>query len=167
MMKRLILGGTRSGKSDHAQGLLMRADTPRRAVVLGRPLDLSFRARILDHRAVRSPEVEVVEISLDLPEALAALGDGSVLVDSLDFWLFSWLGAGRKAQDAAQRLAEAIGACAASELIMVSSEIGLGPLAADSATRAFADALGALNKAAADACDQVSLVVAGRALALA
>lgn len=165
-MKRLILGGTRSGKSDHAQGLLMRAGEPRRAVVLGRPLDLSFRARILDHRAARSPEVEVLEIGLDLPEVLTSLGDGSVLVDSLDFWLFSWLGAGRKAREAAQMLGGAIAACAASELILVSSEIGLGPLAADSGTRAFADALGALNKAAADACDQVSLVVAGRALAI-
>jgi adenosylcobinamide kinase/adenosylcobinamide-phosphate guanylyltransferase len=127
---------------------------------------LSFRARILDHRAARSPEVEVVEVGLDLPGTLTQPHAGALLVDSLDFWLFSWLSTGKNARDAARELAEAVNACQAPELILVSCEIGLGPLAASRETRAFADALGALNQAAATACDEVSLVVAGRTLTL-
>lgn len=163
-MKRLILGGTRSGKSEQALKLLMSGPAPRTAIVSGRPLDLSFRARILDHRAARSPEVEVREVDLDLPEALAVCAGGGVLADSLDFWLFSWLGAGRSPEEAAGRLSEAVNAARASEVILVSCEIGLGPLPADRETRNFADALGTLNRAAALACDETYLIVAGRAL---
>jgi adenosylcobinamide kinase/adenosylcobinamide-phosphate guanylyltransferase len=165
-MKRLILGGTRSGKSAYALDLLMHAPEPRAAIVSGRPLDLSFRDRILAHRAARSPEVEIREVGLDLPKAVAASSAGGVLADSLDFWLFSWLGAGRKPSEAEARLAEAVLNARAEEIILVSCEIGLGPLAADKETRVFADALGALNKAAAENCDEVFLVLAGRPVKL-
>jgi adenosylcobinamide kinase/adenosylcobinamide-phosphate guanylyltransferase len=163
-VKRLIIGGAKSGKSARALELLMRSPEPRRMVVSGRPLDLSFRARILDHRAERNPGIEVREIGLELPEAVREIDAGGVLADSLDFWLFSWLGAGRTGAEAAERLRSAIDAARADEMILVSCEIGLGPLPADRETREFADALGALNRAAADACDETILVIAGRAL---
>lgn len=133
-------------------------------VVSGRPLDLSFRARILDHRAERNPGIEVREIGLELPEAVLEIDAGGVLADSLDFWLFSWLGSGRTGAEAAERLRSAIDAARADEMILVSSEIGLGPLPANRETREFADALGSLNQAAAEACDETMLVIAGRAL---
>lgn len=167
-MKTLVLGGNKSGKSGYALELLMAAPAPRSAIVTGSPLDLSFRARILDHKAARNPEVTVREVFLDLPGAVEKVGAeaGSVLVDCLDFWIFSWLNAGRRIAEAAERLTAAVQAAKNDTLILVSCEIGLGPLAADRETRAFADALGTLNQAAAKACDETYLVVAGRALKL-
>jgi nicotinate-nucleotide--dimethylbenzimidazole phosphoribosyltransferase len=56
-------------------------------------------------------------------------------------------------------LAEAVSRCAA-RLVLVSSEVGLAPVPADD--RGYAEALGALNRAVAQACDAVVLVVAGQ-----
>jgi adenosylcobinamide kinase/adenosylcobinamide-phosphate guanylyltransferase len=166
-MKRLFLGGVKSGKSDLALAELMRAPGPRTMLATGRPLDLSFRRRILEHRAGRDLSVFLREVCLDLPEALAeaAACGGAVLVDSLDFWLFSLLEAGRSAEQARAGLREVLSEQEAG-IILVSCETGLGPLAADAATRAFVEALARLNRAVAEACDEIYLVVAGRALRL-
>lgn len=167
-MKRLFLGGAKSGKSDLALAELMRAPGPRTMLATGRPLDLSFRRRILEHRAGRDPSVFLREVRLDLPEALAeaTAKGGAVLADSLDFWLFSWLEAGRTAREAGTGLREALAKPSEAKIILVSCETGLGPVAADAATRAFVEGLAGLNRAVAEACDEIYLVVAGRALRL-
>ena len=54
----------------------------------------------------------------------------------------------------------------APELIVVSTETGLGGLAADAATRYVTDALGTLNQAVAALAADVRLVVAGCAMTL-
>ncbi len=172
-MIRLILGGQSSGKS--ALGL-QALEPPERSVLLvtGKAMDASFRERIIAHQLDREPAVRVVEVGCELAEALDSLRRRedieAVLVDALDFWLFLCLESGR---DASGRRGELLASLAAwradsprARLTLVSSEVSLGPVAADSATRAFVQELGRLNQQIASLADETLLVVAGLAVRL-
>lgn len=164
-MLRLILGGDKSGKSDHAMGLFLAAAAPLRMAAMGRALDFEFRAQIEAHRHKRPPRIPVTEPGLELPGFLAAerAHGGAILVDSLDFWLFA--ASGEHVADAkVAELLAVLGACAGPdgpEIVLVSVEAGLGPLAADAASRTFLRRLAALNQAVAALAADVRLVVAG------
>ncbi len=168
-MLRLFLGGEKSGKSAAALARLEQAAGPRLILATGRAGDLEFRRRIMAHRLERSPDIPVRETGAELPELLGPLfssGLRSVLVDSLDFWLFHRLGTGDAVNAEAALLAgldcvPGLGQPEGPELIIVSCEIGLGPVAATSETRAFVRTLGALNQALAARSQEVCLLVAG------
>lgn len=166
-MIRLVLGGQKSGKSDHALELLRQAPEPRLFVATGRARDAAFRAQIAAHRASREKDLPVCEPGLDLAGALdRALGQGgAALVDSLDFWLFSCRQAGNgSAAAATAALLEVLSGLReqqAPEVIIVSTESGLGALPAEAAARDFYRALGALNQSVAALALDVRLVVAG------
>ncbi|MDQ7831939.1 MAG: bifunctional adenosylcobinamide kinase/adenosylcobinamide-phosphate guanylyltransferase [Desulfovibrionaceae bacterium] len=169
-MIRLILGGDKSGKSAHALGLFLAAAAPRRMAAMGRALDFEFRSQINAHRWQRPPEIPVTEPGIELPRFLAAQRPqaGSILVDSLDFWMFACAGQG-VADDKARELLDVLAAYAAPdapEAVLVSVEAGLGPLAADAASRAFLRRLAALNQSVAALAGDVRLVVAGLPLRL-
>lgn len=162
----LVLGGNKSGKSDFALELLASAPKPWTFVATGKARDLDFRAQIQTHRQERDPEIVVMEVETELPETLGILSrqKGSVLVDSLDFWLFSVNCAffGKAARDAArQALITELAAWRGGRLILVSTEMGLGPLAYDGEVRAFARDLGELNREIARVGTSVYLLVAG------
>lgn len=160
----LILGGTKSGKSDFALELLTNAPAPWTMIATGKSRDLGFRAQIQNHRSSRDPRIFVREINTNLP---AALNDpslaGSILVDSLDFWLFSILDAYAhpKQESCFQALFQALRYWNKGRLILVSTEMGLGPLAFDGQVRAFARSLGQLNQKIASLSSSVYLVMAG------
>jgi adenosylcobinamide kinase/adenosylcobinamide-phosphate guanylyltransferase len=165
-VKRLVLGGDKSGKSDFALGLLLRDPRPWRLLATGRALDQSFREQISAHRRGRDPEVAVVEVDLDLEGPLAREGAtaGGILVEGLDFWLFRRLEAGL--DNGGRGLAEALAGIGEAHVTLVSCESGLGALPASAATRAYIRELGALNQALARACDRAWLVAAGLPVAL-
>jgi adenosylcobinamide kinase / adenosylcobinamide-phosphate guanylyltransferase len=169
-MIRLLLGGTKSGKSALGEALLLAGPGPWRVIATGRALDFGFRERIAAHKRARPAEVAVIEAGAEALDRLAreAQAGGTVLFDSLDFWLFGRIGA-RQPEDAATALARGLVPFAGPggpEVIVVSAEIGLGPLPADAATRRFAGELGTLNQAAAALAHDVRLVVAGVPLSL-
>ena len=167
-MIQLVLGGVRSGKSALGERLLAEGPAPRRVVVTGKALDVAFRERILAHKRARDPRLAVIEAGAEAMDVLAreAAHGGTVLLDSLDFWLFACHG---DDADRSARLARGLAPYAAPDgprLVVVSSETGLGPIAADPATRRFVDALGALNQAVAAAAHDVRLVAAGLSIQL-
>ena len=167
-MIRLLLGGTRSGKSGLGEALLAAGPLPHRVVATGRAFDFAFRERINAHKRVRDPRVAVIEAGAGAMEVLAreAAAGGTVLLDSLDFWLFACHG---DTVDAGAALARGFAPYAdpgGPELIVVSAETGLGPVAGDAATRQFVDALGALNQAAAALAHDVRFIAAGLSLQL-
>lgn len=169
----LVLGGTRSGKSAHAERLLP-ADAPVRyaATARRRPDDPEWDARIAAHVARRPPAWQTVE-EPDLAAELAR--GGPLLVDDLATWLTAVLddagawqpGPGSAAQVAARvdALVAAL-ASAPGRVVLVSAEVGLGVVPATPAGRIFRDELGALNAALAAVCDEVLLLVAGLPLRL-
>jgi len=163
----LVLGGNKSGKSDFALGLAAKCSGPTLFIATGKAKDMEFREQIALHRKSRGPEMEVVEVSEDLPQALrqAKLHFPAVVVDSLDYWLFACREAGKES-DNIQEFLDVLGNWNDTELILVSCETGLGPLPGGSGVRAFVRSLGALNQSVARLADQAFLVAAGLPLTL-
>ncbi|MEV5767880.1 bifunctional adenosylcobinamide kinase/adenosylcobinamide-phosphate guanylyltransferase [Micromonospora sp. NPDC052213] len=167
----LVLGGIRSGKSEFAESLVAEAPTVRYvATAADAPADdAEWAARLAAHRA-RRPETWTTEETADDPRRLAdviasAGPNETLLVDDLGGWVTVLLDpAHQPADDTATvaELAAAVRGCAA-RLVLVSPEVGLSLVPTTPLGRAFTDALGAANRAVADACDAVVLVVAGQA----
>jgi adenosyl cobinamide kinase/adenosyl cobinamide phosphate guanylyltransferase len=168
-----VLGGTRSGKSRHAEDLLP-ADAPVRYVATARRRadDAEWSARIDVHRARRPGAWTTLE-DADVAAVVRA-GGGPLLVDDLATWLTGVLddtGAWdapalpQAAGTAAEELVAAV-AAAPGRVVLVSAEVGLGVVPETRAGRLFRDELGALNAALAAVCDEVVLLVAGLPLRL-
>jgi len=168
-----VLGGTRSGKSGHAEGLLAGQDDVRYvATARTVPGDAEWSARIAAHRTRRPGSWSTVE-NADVARVLAEPGP-PVLVDDLATWLTGVLddaGAWEAPRvpevvgERVDRLVAAVTACPA-RVILVSAEVGLGIVPATRAGRLFRDELGTLNAALAAVCDEVLLLVAGLPLRL-
>ncbi|MEQ3550267.1 bifunctional adenosylcobinamide kinase/adenosylcobinamide-phosphate guanylyltransferase [Pseudonocardia nematodicida] len=170
----LVLGGSRSGKSRYAERLL--GDGPVRYVATGRrvPGDAEWDARIAAHRDRRPASWTTAEITAG-PELAAALAvPGPVLVDDVATWLTgvlddagAWSATGPlpDVDDAVAALVEAV-RTAPGPVVLVSAETGLGVVPETASGRLFRDRLGELNEALAGVCDDVVLVVAGRAVRL-
>lgn len=162
-----VIGGNKSGKSDYAMGLLGDAPGPALFLATGKACDLSFRRQIAAHRERRDPALPVVEVGWDLPRALleAKKDYATVLVDSLDFWLYVCTRE-RHELELTEALLDVLRTWGAGRLILVSCEIGFSPLPGSSEARSFLKKLGRLNQAVAACADEAWLVVAGLPLAL-
>ncbi|MDR2129147.1 MAG: bifunctional adenosylcobinamide kinase/adenosylcobinamide-phosphate guanylyltransferase [Burkholderiaceae bacterium] len=180
-----ILGGQKSGKSRRAEQLAaiwLAQSAAHRAVLLAtaHAHDAEMRARIERHRRERSarvPGLQTLEAPPDLPAAIAQAGGAQTLrvVDCLTLWLTGLcmpggdgaLAAATAAnwQARADDLLGAIQACPG-PIVLVSNEIGLGVVPLGRSTRAFVDALGALNQRVAQVCARVTFMAAGLPLTL-
>jgi adenosyl cobinamide kinase/adenosyl cobinamide phosphate guanylyltransferase len=170
----LVLGGARSGKSAHAEGLL--SDAPAVYVATARvdPTDTEWSARIAEHARRRPAAWHTVELSE--PAGLGPLlaqAAGPVLVDDIATWLTALLDdadawEGGSLEPVRRTCADLVDALTASrgEVVLVSAEVGLGVVPATRSGRLFRDQLGALNAALADRCTDVVLLVAGIPLRL-
>ncbi|RAO20401.1 Adenosylcobinamide kinase [Micromonospora noduli] len=166
----LVLGGIRSGKSEFAESLVTDAPVVRYVATApeGDPEDTEWATRLAAHRA-RRPGSWTTEETTEDPRRLADVLESAepnemLLVDDLGGWVTVLLDPDHQpADDVATiaELAEAIRGCAA-RVVLVSPEVGLSLVPTTPLGRAFTDALGAANRAVADACDAVVLVVAGQ-----
>ncbi|MBJ7453938.1 MAG: bifunctional adenosylcobinamide kinase/adenosylcobinamide-phosphate guanylyltransferase [Blastococcus sp.] len=175
MSRTLVLGGSRSGKSAHAESLLEgRDDVTYLATTDPRPGDADWAARIDAHRDRRPASWGTVETQ-DLAGVLAEARD-PLLVDCLGTWLTAII----DAEDAWEhdsdavhdlvlaRTDEVVAALVRCEqdVVLVTNEVGLGIVPEHRSGRLFRDLLGVVNQRVAAACDEVHLVVAGRVLRL-
>lgn len=160
----LVLGGSRSGKSEVAERLVAETSDSVTYLATGwapdAAVDPTWAARVEAHRARRPAGWRTVEVGQDLPEVLASTV-GLVLVDSLGTWV---AGAPAFVVDVVA-LCDALSARDGTT-VLVSDEVGLGVHPETAAGIAFRDALGDLNRAVASVVGEVLLVVAGRVLAL-
>jgi adenosylcobinamide kinase/adenosylcobinamide-phosphate guanylyltransferase len=175
----LVLGGARSGKSAHAEGLLSGdAEALYVATARRHPDDADWDERIAAHVARRPAAWRTVETPdpASLPPLLrrCTAADPPVLVDDVATWLTSVLDdagawedrtALAPVRDRCAELADAVAACPC-RLVLVSAEVGLGVVPATRSGRLFRDELGALNATLAQACDGVVLLIAGVPLRL-
>ncbi|WFF00669.1 bifunctional adenosylcobinamide kinase/adenosylcobinamide-phosphate guanylyltransferase [Micromonospora sp. WMMD964] len=166
----LVLGGIRSGKSEFAESLVTDAPVVRYVATApeGDPEDTEWATRLAAHRARRPGSWTTEETSADprrLADVLAsAEPNETLLVDDLGGWVTVLLDPDHQpADDVATiaELADALRTCSA-RVVLVSPEVGLSLVPTTPLGRAFTDALGAANRAVADACDAVVLVVAGQ-----
>ena len=182
----LILGGQKSGKSRRAETLARDwlLESPQHHAVLiatAQPWDDEMRSRIARHqadRALRVPSMTTVEEPMKLAEAIQRHSHANtlVVVDCLTLWLTNLLMpvdekiVERKSFAALEAgfitpFLKAIEA-ARSPVVLVGNEIGLGVIPLGAEVRTFVDALGQLNQAVAQACQRVTLMVAGLPLTL-
>ena len=181
----LILGGQKSGKSRRAECLATRwlDQSPAHEAVLiatAQPWDDEMRERITRHqqdRADRVPRMITVEEPLELAQVMVSHSQPRtlVVVDCLTLWLTNLLmpmdGFKSKvanAEDLRAQLTIISGAIekACGPVVLVGNEIGLGVIPLGRETREFVDALGLLNQHLAQACERVTLMVAGLPLTL-
>ena len=166
----LVLGGIRSGKSHHAEGML--ADSgPVRYLATGPSPDgdASWSVRVDAHRNRRPPHWSTVETS-DVAAQLQADAVTPTMVDDIGGWLTAAMDR-RDAWTGGSVAAEVEALCRAVErfagpLVLVSPEVGLTVVPATPAGRLFADELGTVNQRLAALCERVVLVIAGQPLAV-
>jgi histidinol-phosphate/aromatic aminotransferase/cobyric acid decarboxylase-like protein/adenosyl cobinamide kinase/adenosyl cobinamide phosphate guanylyltransferase len=173
----LVLGGTRSGKSAHAEALATATGLPVRYVATADAGDPSMRDRIAAHAARRPATWSTIEAGADLADALGHGAGACLLVDGLGPWLATRLhrgggfddparlpAVGTALRDELDRATHALAAAGAA--IVVAEQAGEGVLPPDPASRAWLDLLGDATQRLAARADRVDLVVAGRALTL-
>ncbi len=180
VMRHLILGGARSGKTraalDRALDWSRRLSANVTYVATAQALDEEMKERIARHRAERPTTWSTVEAPLQLASALAGIQPSSVVViDCLTLWLTNALlldfdEERPRAQLAAwSREREAFIAWLSAYsgvVVIVSNEVGGGIVPVSSLARRFQDEQGWLNQDVARTCDRVTLVVAGVELSI-
>ncbi|MGI4747555.1 MAG: bifunctional adenosylcobinamide kinase/adenosylcobinamide-phosphate guanylyltransferase [Janthinobacterium lividum] len=161
----LVLGGTRSGKSRHAEGLIIAMPAPWLYLATGQAWDDEMRARVVEHRARRMQGWHTVEVPVALADALDDAGDRPVLVDCLTLWLTNLLLGDHDIEQAASGLMAAL-ARRQAPTVLVGSEVGMGIVPENALARRFRDEAGLLHQRIATVADRVVLVVAGLPLVL-
>lgn len=167
----LVLGGDRSGKSQFAERLAcevsLKADDERFYLACGVACDEEMAARIALHRKRRGDKFVTIEEPYDLANALKKLPQNVkvVLIDCLTTWLgnlFYKYGAKAEFSEVKEflRTLREINC----EVIIVSSELGLGLVPLEEYSRLFRDSQGILNQAVAELADEVFFVIAGQSL---
>ncbi|MDQ1080694.1 bifunctional adenosylcobinamide kinase/adenosylcobinamide-phosphate guanylyltransferase [Pseudoroseomonas cervicalis] len=161
----LVLGGARSGKSRHAEGLIARHPAPWAYLATAEAWDAEMRARIAEHQARRDSRWQTLNVPLDLPVALAEAGPRPALVDCLTLWLTNLM-LGEHDIGAATDALEAALAARAAPTVLVANEVGLGIVPENALARRFRDAAGVLNQRLAARAARVHFVAAGLPLVL-
>ncbi|MGH3731720.1 MAG: bifunctional adenosylcobinamide kinase/adenosylcobinamide-phosphate guanylyltransferase [Micromonosporaceae bacterium] len=171
-MHTLVLGGTRSGKSAYAEGLLAGTSRVRYlATAADRADDTEWQARLRAHRHRRPDSwrtLECGEAPESVPQLLREAADGDAyLVDDLGGWVTAICDAAGWHPGAIDRplteLSDALHTTRGT-VVLVSPEVGLSVVPDNRAARLFADALGTVNRTVAGVCSGVVLVVAGQPL---
>lgn len=176
-MKVLVTGGVRSGKSFHAESLLV-AESHVTYVAPGPEADLDadpeWAARVAIHRARRPDHWDTIETH-DLAAAVRG-AESAVLIDCLGTWLTSVIdeldGWDQLRDDwepvLHDRLADTVEAISEHHgtVVAVTNEVGMSVVPEHRSGRIFRDLLGVVNQRVAQECDDVLLIVAGRTLRL-
>ena len=167
MTRVLVLGGSRSGKSAHAESLLAEAaEVTYLATSVPVRDDPEWAARVAAHRRRRPATWTTVETTA--PSDL--LRRGTILVDSVTTWVAALMeetGVWTEQPGALERLARRCDvlvdawAMTPAHVVAVSDEVGLGVVPETRAGRLFRDTLGEVNQRLARTADQVWFVVAG------
>jgi adenosylcobinamide kinase/adenosylcobinamide-phosphate guanylyltransferase len=166
--KVLVLGGARSGKSGFAERLAAECGEPVLYVATATVTDEEMAERIARHRAQRPPTWRTLEAPADVARRLGceARGATTILIEDLTLLLSNLM-----ASDSSRAEGRAVDEVAClvaldAHVILVSNEVGMGIVPEHPLGRHFRDALGRLNQAAAAACGEVYLLVAGLPLRL-
>ena len=165
MTKTVFQGGVRSGKSRLALAAAEAQAGPLSYLATAEARDAEMTDRIDRHRAERSERWQTVECPLLLPEAIAAVRTGVILVDCLTLWLSNVMLGDHDVEVRSQDLLAAITATSL-PLIVVTNEVGMGIVPEYQLGRAFRDAAGQLNQQVTAKMETAYFVVAGRVLPL-
>jgi adenosylcobinamide kinase / adenosylcobinamide-phosphate guanylyltransferase len=168
-MKHLVLGGVRSGKSAFAQEQIAACGKPVCYVATSQVWDKDMADRVRLHKDNRPSEWQLIEEPLALASVLNSLNspDQAVIVECFTLWMTNLLCLEdeTRLEDEKQALLKAVEVFEG-DLILVSSEVGLGIMPMNALARRFGDEAGTMNQALAKLTDRVTFVAAGLPLPL-
>ncbi|MEZ7852313.1 MAG: bifunctional adenosylcobinamide kinase/adenosylcobinamide-phosphate guanylyltransferase [SAR324 cluster bacterium] len=159
-MKILFTGGVKSGKSRHAEMLILKMAQAQKPVYLATTelLDTEMGKRISEHRQRRGKNFKTIEEPLFLTEALTGT-DAPVLIECMTMWLNNAL---HHKLSESKIFAEIESLLSLErQLVFVLNEVGLGIIPVNPLARKFADLSGRISQQLAEACDEVNWCVAG------
>ena len=159
----LILGGARSGKSVFGEKLALNKDSKPIYIFTAQSFDKEMDQRIRIHKDRRKKQSwQDVEATINLPAAISELGkkEKVILVDCLSLWLTNLI---LNERNIDRDIAEFLNALEKSpgDVILVSSEVGLGIVPDNEMSRVFRDHLGSLYQKVAAISETVIMMVAG------
>ena len=162
-----VVGGAASGKSAHAERLVLEAGKRPVYIATAEAHDAEMTTKIALHREARKGRGwQTIEAPLDLLTVFAARSaEEAVLLDCATLWLTNLILAERDAEAEADGLLDAIAACPA-DVTVVSNEVGAGIVPETALGRRFRSAQGRLNQRLAAQADHVVTVIAGLPLVL-
>jgi adenosylcobinamide kinase / adenosylcobinamide-phosphate guanylyltransferase len=168
-MKHLVLGGVRSGKSAFAQEQIAASGKPVCYVATSHVWDDDMADRVRQHKDNRPSEWQLIEEPLALASVLHSLNspDQAVIVECFTLWMTNLLCLEdeTRLEEEKQALLNAVEVFEG-DLVLVSSEVGLGIMPMNALARRFGDEAGAMNQALAKLTDRVTFVAAGLPLPL-
>ena len=161
----LVLGGSRSGKSRHAETMAAASGLPVRylATYYASIVDEEMRVRIESHRQRRPRHWKTIENRHDLRNQILESDGSLLLVDCLTLWLSFRQMQSHPSESILMELEQALATACEREsaLILVSNEVGTGVVPATSEGRSFGDLCGSANQLAARYATKVEYIIAG------
>jgi len=157
----LVLGGTRSGKSQFAESLIAVGGHGT-YIATAEARDTEMQDRVERHQNRRANSWHTIEAPLNLVDALTAaetLGN-PVLIDCLTLWLSNLMGLDRDIDKETDALISRLADLSCS-VVIVSNEVGQGIVPTNALTRRFRDHAGGLNQSVATQANHVFFVTAG------
>jgi adenosylcobinamide kinase/adenosylcobinamide-phosphate guanylyltransferase len=170
-----IIGGARSGKSDHAEKLAVLSDGQVLYIATAQALDEEMRRRIEAHKDKRSARWYTIELPTEVGAQLLAQPPRAdvLIVDCVTLLVSNALlkaapdpdepdeaGARLAVESEIANLLKAI-ADIPGQWLIVSNEVGQGVVPPYAVGRLFRDLLGWANQRLADKADEVIWMVAG------
>ena len=171
MLKELILGGARSGKSrlaeSHALSLFNRSkDLPKKMIYVAtaKAYDDEMAERIKHHQQSRDEQWQLIEEPVELAKILKEHDHkGSIiLIECLTLWLTNLLchSEANILNSEKQKFIQQLKSSHA-DIIMVSNETGMGVVPMGELSRRYVDEAGFLHQELAQLSERVTLVIAG------
>ncbi len=160
-----ILGGARSGKSSYAMNLAK--STGKRIVFIATciPGDSEMKHRIKLHKKSRPRAWRVIEEGIHIDSALRKTKTGcdAILIDCIGLFISNLMAVEFSDKKIEEKMRQVIGQIkkGASDVIVVSNEVGMGIVPDNPLARRFRDLLGRVNQMLAQNADKVIMMYAG------
>ena len=161
-----IIGGCRSGKSDHALQIAENLPGSRKIYIATCvPQDDEMKQRVAKHQTARSQNWITVEEPLHLPEAILQNSSKAdvLLVDCLTLWVSNLCMQITDEKQWEETISQLINSLKKAEgpTVLVSNEVGTGIVPENRLARLYRDIIGLVNQSVAQAAGKVIWMVAG------
>lgn len=158
-----LIGGARSGKSSFALARASEHAGKKAFIATAQAFDAEMEERIAIHKAERTRDWDTVEEPFGIAEAIKKISDKYevIVIDCLTLWLSNLLLAEKDMEKEIDAFVISIMTHKASQVYIVSNEVGMGIVPENNLARRFRDLAGHLNQKLAHIADEVYLVTAG------
>lgn len=162
----LITGGVKSGKSSFALQCGEQGTRERAFIATATARDDEMSVKIYNHQRERGDRWKTFEEPRDIPGLITKIAGvfDVVLVDCLTLWVSNMLTMYNLTHDEIQEEFARLRAAlenVSSRIVLVTNEVGLGIIPADSLSRSYQNLLGNLNRDIARTATDLYLLVSG------